>query len=319
MSLSMYEIKSYQGFDELAKDVLDLAKEILPGKLVYINSLTNEKQITLKIAGTNEHILLKEGMVIPVNDGLCNRCDFENEKPLIYEDLSVATDVDDLRDSLKSVNINAYMGIPISLVSGEKFGTLCAAYHEKTHFDDRSIHLLQKLAKMFSYYLEIEHLAYRDILTGVYNRQYLYQFQQDILGEKGTLISLDLDGFKRINDLIGHDQGDEVLKELGYKLKQFESEIKDSFAVRMGGDEFLFYMRQCVDQHVVEQHVKRMIQTFSSWDTALEGQELTCSLGVSIHQKIKPGSLELMLKESDQALYKAKRAGKNRYIIAMTS
>jgi len=62
-----------------------------------------------------------------------------------------------------------------------------------------------------------------------------------------------------------------------------------------------------------------MIQAFSTWETALECQELTCSLGVSIHQKIKPGSLELMLKESDQALYEAKRAGKNRYMIKMNS
>lgn len=315
MSLSLYEIKSYQGFDELAKDVLDLAKEILPGKLVYINSLTNEKQITLKIAGTNEHILLKEGMVIPVNDGLCNRCDFENEKPLIYEDLSVATDVDDLRDSLKSVNINAYMGIPISIAQGERFGTLCAAYHEATHFDERSVKLLSKLAKMFSYYLEIEHIAYRDVLTGVYNRQYLYQFHQDILGEKGTLMAIDLDGFKQINDALGHDQGDEVLKELGQKLKQFESELKDAFAMRLGGDEFLFYIRNMTDKNDVIYLVKRMIQAFSQWSTQLDDHDLTCSVGVYINQNEKTISLVHLLKQSDEALYRAKREGKNRYVI----
>ena len=159
MNITLKEIKSYDNFDELALDVIELAKEILPGKLIYINSLSEGKQVTLKVSNTNVHINLKEGLTIDVDEGICNRVDFKKNEPLIYEDIKQESSLDNLQKLLMSVNINAYMGIPISLEDGSQFGTLCAAYHEATTFDQRSIDLMKRIEKMSFYYLKEKHIA----------------------------------------------------------------------------------------------------------------------------------------------------------------
>ena len=315
MGLTLKEVKTYHNFDELATDMLDIAKEILPGKMVYLNSLLDQKQVTLKIAGSNPFISLKEGSVIPINEAVCNRVDFMHHETLIYEDLSKVESLDDVKKFIESTNINAYMGIPIALDDGEPFGTLCAAYHEATHFDEKSIVLLQKLAKMFSYYLQVEHLAYKDPLTGVFNRQYLYKFKKDIISKSRMLFSIDLDGFKAINDLLGHEKGDEVLTEMGKKLDALILEMKRAYVVRTGGDEFLIFIGDSMEVEDIIIYAKRILDTLSSWETDLKKLTLTASVGVVTYQADKNQDLKKLIASADDALYKAKRAGRNQYHI----
>lgn len=314
MSITLKEIKSYDNFDELALDVIELAKEILPGKLIYINSLSEGKQVTLKVSNTNVHINLKEGLTIDVEDSICNRVDFKKNEPLIYEDIKKESSLDNLQKLLISVNINAYMGIPISLDDGSQFGTLCAAYHESTTFDQRSIDLMRRIAKMFSYYLEVEHIAYKDSLTNLYNRQYLYKFIANELKGSGAFMFLDLDGFKQVNDKLGHDIGDDVLITVGTRLEQVTSCYKKAYVVRLGGDEFLVSVHESLDDQELLALSNSIIYTLSNW-TLDKGVALSASLGIITYSEDDKVKLKTILKLADDALYEAKSLGKRQAVI----
>ncbi|MDN4494422.1 sensor domain-containing diguanylate cyclase [Ureibacillus sp. BA0131] len=303
----------YKNFDELASDVLALAKEILPDKLIYINSLNDKQQIILKLSDTNTSILVTEGMVINLNETLCNRIDFERNEPLIYEDISRETCLNGLKRTLADVNINAYLGIPISLFDGERFGTLCVAHHEASHFDKKSVEMLQRIARMFSYYLDLERLAYRDSLTGLYNRQYLYKYFEDFSVTEGVLFFLDLDGFKKVNDVYGHETGDLVLKEVSLRLQKFVKEPNDdAFAVRLGGDEFIINLPRISSTEEISQRAEQLINYLNTWDTEYQ---LSASIGIVPYSANGGVQLNTLLKNADNALYRAKAAGKNNYKI----
>ena len=315
MDIKLSEVKLYENFDELAEDVLTLAKEVLPDKFIYINYLGNSKQVTLKVSEEDSDINLSEGQTIDLKKGLCNTLDFENKNPLVYENVDKATDIDYLKKTLEDANIEAYLGIPITLHNNERFGTLCTADSSPTKFDQKSIDLLQRIAKMFSYYLEMERLAYRDALTDLYNRLYLYKHFERFDHPKGVLYFLDLDGFKKVNDTYGHEVGDDVLVETANKLTTLFSDLDSVTAVRLGGDEFVVHVPGEYDKTKVESRSERLLEDFRSWES-VKDSALSASLGVLRYSEHLP--LKRLLKTADTALYHAKEKGRNAYVLADT-
>lgn len=310
MVITLQELQMYRNFDELASDVLDLAKEILPDKLIYLTSFSEKQQIILKLSNVDTSILLTEGMVINLNETVCNRVDFEKNQPLIYEDIGEKTCSEDLRNILEEVNIKSYLGIPISLINGERFGTLCVAHHEESHFDKKSINLLQRIARLFSYYLDLERLSYCDSLTGLYNRHYLSKFFENHSNTGGVIFFLDLDGFKKINDIHGHDAGDMVLKEVALRLRKFVNSHNDAIAVRLGGDEFIINFSQMSTKEEISKRAEHLLNSLSTWDSKYQ---LSTSIGIVHYPKDSNIKLKTILKNADSALYRAKAAGKNAY------
>lgn len=308
--ITLQELQMYRNFDELASDVLELAEEILPDKLIYLTSMSDKQQIILKLSNDDTSILLSEGMVINLNETVCNRVDFEKKQPLIYEDIREETCSYDIRNRLEEVNIKSYLGLPISLVNGERFGTLCVADNEVSHFDNKSINLLQKIARMFSYYLDLERLAYRDSLTELYNRHYLSNFFENHSKTGGVIFFLDLDGFKKVNDTHGHDTGDLVLKEVASRLQKFVNEHNDAFAVRLGGDEFIINFSQLSTREEISKRAEHLLNSLNSWGTEYQ---LSTSIGIVSYPVDSNINLETLLKNADNALYRAKKAGKNSY------
>lgn len=308
--ISLQELQMYRNFDELSSDVLDLAKEILPDKLIYLTSFTEKQQIILKLSDLETNILLTEGMVINLNETACNRVDFVNNQPLIYEDISEGTCSNDLRNILEEVNIKSYLGIPISLIDGKKFGTLCVADYKESYFDKKSIELLQRIARMFSYYLELERFAYRDSLTELFNRHYLSKFFDDYSKGGGVIFFLDLDGFKKVNDIFGHEAGDLVLKEVALRLEKIIKEYQDAFAVRLGGDEFIINFSQISSKEEIIKRAEDVLICLSTWDAEYQ---LSTSIGIVVYPENSNINLKDLLKNADTALYHAKNVGKNCY------
>ncbi|NOU69014.1 diguanylate cyclase [Paenibacillus sp. LMG 31461] len=312
MLIALNELQFYKNFDELAQDILEMAKETMPDRLIYLTNFTKRQQIILKLSESNENIGIHEGMVIEINETVCNRIDFENKAPLVFEDMSKEANLDDLRQALVAANINSYLGIPIILSNGDTFGTLCAVHTNAKKMNKKSIVMLQRIAKLFSYYLDLERLAYRDSLTGLYNRQFLYKYFDESSTIGGALLFLDLDGFKKINDLYGHDTGDLVLREVALRLENFV-QLHHGFAVRLGGDEFIVNLIGLTSREEISKLADYLLKRLSTWDTQLEAFNLSVSIGIVLYPPDENNLLKILLKNADNALYRAKANGKNGY------
>ena len=147
---------------------------------------------------------------------------------------------------------------------------------------------------------ELERQTTRDELTGIGNRKHADALL-NALEDGDALILLDLDGFKAVNDTLGHAAGDQVLQDLSNHLRDC---LRDSdTSARLGGDEFLVVARRAfADPVAVAQRILR------GWSGT--GRSTTISAGVALHdENVEPGET---FDRADQALYRAKEAGKNR-------
>ncbi len=166
----------------------------------------------------------------------------------------------------------------------------------------------------------IRFLAEHDTLTGLSNRSRLQTQLRNILeGERsedrcGTLLMLDLDGFKDINDTFGHDIGDAVLVEIAERLSA-ELRQADTIA-RLGGDEFaIVHVCSAAEAADIASLAKRLLQCIIR-PLKVQGFEFTVGASVGIASFPKDGtSVEDLLKAADLALYAAKSAGGNEAVV----
>lgn len=153
--------------------------------------------------------------------------------------------------------------------------------------------------------------AERDPLTGCYNRQRLDELARDSLEASQqeqrplSVLLLDIDHFKQINDEYGHSTGDKVLKEFSAVIRRALDRTKPF--VRWGGEEFLVFCPQFTMQEAME-FAEKLRSLVSSQQ--LGGVDVTCSIGVAVwHGRVD--SFQALFKRVDQALYMAKDAGRN--------
>ena len=309
MNIQFEELKMYTKFDDLAEDLLNLAKEILPEQLFYLSVINESEQLILKLSDDQTSMRVTEGMVVDLNYSLCRRIDFQMKQPLVYGDVTKEPGLDGMKTILEQANVRSYLGIPISLTNGEKFGTLCAINDEASLFESKSIELLQRIVRLFSYYLELERYVWRDTLTDLYNRRYLMNRFDTRPHEAGALFFLDLDGFKKVNDVYGHDAGDTVLQEVARRLQSLISGRTSACAVRLGGDEFVLHFAGCDSPETLSRQADEILSCLSKWDA----YELSASIGIVSYTAAKETSLKILLRQADIALYEAKSSGKNTY------
>lgn len=315
MKMNKQTILSYHNFNALSNDVIELAKEIMPDKVIYINFLNESVQVTMRVSKNNTNVNVKEGVTIPVEDAICNQIDYPSGKPLILENIRENNFNEKVNKTIKDCNIGSYLGIPISFKNGVRFGTLCAAHHNRSHFEEKDVALLNNIAKLFSYYLELEHIAYKDALTGLYNSQFLLNRQNDIINYGGLTIMVDLDRFKDINDRFGHQTGDEVLIEVGKKLSSFTYDFKEAYVFRLGGDEFLVYINESLSNEQVHDLLEAMLHSLRKWSTNIGDVPLSSSIGAVRVNPNAYSDFSELLSKADTLLYKAKHLGKNTFVL----
>ncbi|HLI23895.1 MAG TPA: sensor domain-containing diguanylate cyclase, partial [Acidimicrobiales bacterium] len=161
----------------------------------------------------------------------------------------------------------------------------------------------------------LEYQAMHDGLTGLPNRSLLLRRLSIALDRarqsrsRCTLLYLDLDGFKKVNDSLGHAVGDAVLCEVADRLR---SAVRPSDMVaRMGGDEFVVMVDEVVDIAVVTEIAARVRDSLSrTIRVAHRGITVSCSIGIAVSDRVDPAAL---LQEADTALYRAKEKGRNRW------
>ena len=288
-------------------------------EIADIKFINDVKRITKNSLASSyaslEAILENVGCAIYVKDPQTGHILYANEK---YQN--------SFKKALEELPIS-----PVSLqnVTETKNGLFREIYSEKENrwFDCYSTHIQWvdgrevKLCTIYDvtdkklYQQKIEKQANNDFLTGLYNRmrceQDLHRFINDTreFGGEGALLYIDLDDFKHINDGLGHQYGDILLKNISAGFKQIAG--VDDNCYRMGGDEFIILISHKAYPNL--QNIIEQIKAQFAKPWRLKGTEYYCTMSMGVVRFPTDGdSVEELIKKADIAMYDAKCAGKNR-------
>lgn len=165
---------------------------------------------------------------------------------------------------------------------------------------------------------QLRRIAHRDVLTGLYNRAvFLERLSHALEATDGlievALLFLDLDGFKAVNDTLGHHAGDILLKQVADRLRQI-AQPGDTIA-RLGGDEFTVILSRRFAKDSAERVAKRIVKDLKA-PYQIDGQQvfISCSVGIAIGGKGMANDDSKLVHKADIALYRAKQSGRARYV-----
>ena len=175
--------------------------------------------------------------------------------------------------------------------------------------------LVEVLNSLHAKSTELQYVALHDNLTGLYNRHSFTEkgnakferAKRD--GNDMSVIMCDIDHFKAVNDTYGHHGGDKVLQQMGILLRS--NRRAEDFVARYGGEEFVLVLEHC-DAQEAKNKAEEIRITLSR--LAIDNIYVTASFGVAqINNEHK--DFEALLKDADEALYRAKESGRNRTVI----
>ncbi|WP_202303324.1 sensor domain-containing diguanylate cyclase [Dryocola clanedunensis] len=310
----------------LVRQLLEMLELVTNMESTYLTRLEQD--------GSQQHILfsrnsrlmqIPEGLTVPWGDTLCKRAMDEGRRytsdvPGIWGDSKAA----------KALGITTYVSTPVMLADGSLYGTLCAASSEKCELSERSEQVLQLFAQLIAQQIQNEQLlkqlqlanaalmtsSYTDDLTGLPNRRAVFDklpqlFSRAERDARYVLVAFaDLDDFKQINDVYGHDTGDEFLCAIGERLK--EGVRYDEILGRVGGDEFIIAGAGPTDfakaQHAAKT-LKTRLSSMLTGDYQLHATMIKYagpSIGVIA---INPADMtpDTALRAADEAMYQDKK------------
>ncbi|MHB8490902.1 MAG: diguanylate cyclase domain-containing protein [Solirubrobacteraceae bacterium] len=159
---------------------------------------------------------------------------------------------------------------------------------------------------------KLSHQALHDPLTGLPNRTLLLDRLRTALAQRGdpevAVLFVDLDGFKPVNDSLGHEAGDHLLVEAARRINQVLRQ--NDTAARLGGDEFAIICRDATQATAAITVAERLLETLEApFNVAGREVFVTASIGIAAHD----GTAEAMLRDADVAMYCAKAGGKAHY------
>ncbi|UAL48201.1 diguanylate cyclase [Sutcliffiella horikoshii] len=175
--------------------------------------------------------------------------------------------------------------------------------------------LISKLTKTETALEKMEDVARRDHLTGLPNRIALYAFIEEVIEDNlaFAVLYMDLDGFKKINDQLGHEAGDILLKAVSDRLN--EAVPAGGMVARMGGDEFVMVLPVVANPEKEGMKIgERIIASINNpFLVTGKGVSVGCSIGGAVCEPDINASIKVneIIRSADEALYRVKRTGKN--------
>ena len=257
----------------------------------------------------------------------------DNHYDLILLDLQMpGMDGFQVMECLKEIETNGYA--PILVVTAQPSHELRALASGAKDFISKPFDLVEVKTRIHNM-LEVrllykkledsnrvlESLSLHDTLTGLPNRRLLMDRLSFAIAHAHrnkhamAVMYLDLDGFKQINDTLGHDVGDALLSMVA--MRMVAAVRQEDTVARLGGDEFVIVLWELSHADGVDMPVSKVIQAVSQpYSIRGNNVSITASAGVSIYP-MHGENEEMLMKSADIAMYEAKRAGKNNYRIAM--
>ena len=203
-------------------------------------------------------------------------------------------------------------------LSNDEVGELTVCFNDMLYTIEQREHALENQVKTRTQELEnanseLHRYAYQDGLTDLPNRRFFYEEIQTLISNDNTsfaLIFLDLDGFKDVNDSLGHDYGDLLLHHVANRLKAC---IKDEDIIaRLGGDEFTLILKNANQTIAVKVADKIKQALLKPIQLKEETVCVTASIGITLYPE-HGSTVEKLVKRADQAMYLSKKKGRNRY------
>ncbi len=213
-------------------------------------------------------------------------------------------------------SVRFYAGYPIRYLDGSVLGTVCIIDHQPRKFGPRELLILQDLATLVEHEMQAMEMAALDELTAINNRRGFFVIAGQALRMSRrkdfplTLVFIDLNRFKPINDNFGHAEGDRVLKFFASALLEVSRD--SDIVARLGGDEFVVLLNDASDDEV-DTFMKRFRENVARYNDALElDYTVTYSYGVVRYDAAKHEDLNALLAEGDALMYERKRGGAKR-------
>jgi diguanylate cyclase (GGDEF)-like protein len=305
--LDILDTPREEGFDRITRMIRRLFD--MP---ISIVSFIDEKRQWYKSA---------EGMgvdYVPRADSFC-RHTIATGTPLVVDDAKTDARFFDNPFVVTDPGIRSYIGIPLTTRDGLHIGSLCVADYKARENSARDIEFLTEFAAMAMDELELRDLATRDGLTGVHSRRAFKEEAARLVAfcrrhdQPLGCVSIDLDHFKSVNDTHGHAAGDRVLQSA---VSTMASVLRQSDLIgRLGGEEFSVMLPGTARTGAME--AAERIRVAIAEKPVVIGRiaiPVTTSLGVAA---LRDGwGVDDLLRAADEALYDAKRSGRNRIAAA---
>jgi diguanylate cyclase (GGDEF)-like protein len=210
-------------------------------------------------------------------------------------------------------------GVVAEIVCPDRVFGLIGVYSDSgQRFSADDVHFLESLANILATALErhtansrLTWLAQNDALTNLPNRRHLTSCIENALdrAQRAAVLFIDLDRFKRVNDMLGHAVGDQLLEQAGRRL--LDCVDSGTVVARLGGDEFAIVLAPLHDPADAAAIATRVIDALAL-PFHLQGHEIfvSASVGIACHPE-HGASADLLLKSADMAMYSAKNSGRN--------
>ena len=316
-------INSSLELDEVLNRILENVGKVVPHDTANI-ALVDDQNVArfVKLKGyekftSREQVLSIERHV----DDLPNlKRMAESGKPIITVDTS--TDPEWVSDLPGSGWIRSFIGAPI-MRKEKLLGFINLDSATPNFFDTKYVSRLQTLADQAAIAIEnaqlfeeMEKLAITDSLTGLYNRRYFFAYAENEIERSRrynkhlSIIMMDIDHFKKINDSFGHQIGDQVLKEIADICLAILRKV--DVMCRYGGEEFVVLLPE-TEVADAAHAAERMCTAISSLRLKTEKGDVSVSVSIGVAEMEKSrSSFEKLLAAADKALYSAKETGRNR-------
>lgn len=329
----MHEVLQYKALNAMVREAS--LQEVLTMVCVELERMApdvvasilrvDEQGLLHPVAGPSlpeEYSRALEGLAIGPSVGSCGTAAFRAE-PVEVTDIATDPLWADYRDLVLPTGLQSCWSTPIKSADGRVIGTFAFYYHSKRRPDpfhhrlvDVSLHLCALALEREEARSRIHRLAFYDSLTGLPNRSLLLVNANHAIANAArtkipmAVLFIDLDRFKQINDSLGHQAGDELLRTVASRL-QVEAR-KSDIVGRLSGDEFVIVLAQC-DLNRVTDVVKR-IQASLSLPCHIAGVAITpsASIGISLFPD-NGDTIEILLHRADMAMYQTKAQNRGRF------
>lgn len=294
--------------DSGLEDIVSLVRTVFNASFAAVNLIDRDQQLPRATAGIDLSPCSRE-------DAFCNRT-ILGDRPLMIPDACQDPVFRNSPFVTADPHIRSYLGVPLTTPDGYNIGALCVFGTEPRSMSDADAMVLRNFAKVVMSQIELRQAAREDVLTRALTRRAFIDRVDEILsarqGVDATLILLDIDHFKSVNDTWGHPAGDSVLRGV---VAALQSGLRRGDLIgRLGGEEFAI-LCPGTDQDSAMILADRLRGRLR--DTAFAGignRPVTISLGVAGWHRAD--TCDTWLARADAALYAAKRAGRDRAVAA---